>query len=578
MPRIYSILLILSSFLFSLESKFVFNVDIKGASHFSETHLKDKIRLKSRGFFSKSEFNYKKLHLDEITLKNYYKTHGFIDIQVEPIVTNFDDENFNIIFQITEGFQYFIDEINFHGIKSINDKKIGEIININNGGVYNPAQLRISIKELKNYYLSNGKINISIVEDIQFTENKAKVDIFVQEGPTFHINDYAIIGLKDVKKKYVEREIIFNKGDLYNINLIDESRKRIFESGLFSSVEIIPEILSNSELNLSIQLREYKSRELDAQIGFNQLPSSYGDFPISAVNTKLQWQLGQLFNSASSIKLKTEIGVSYDSDHTFLRENYELYYNSPWLATIRIPVNFKLFYENIKQNEEISKFGINTSFYYINSEKFRLNGQLKTEFINSDDIESAEERSLSLSYSRFNVNNFLEPKFGYYFSLLPSIHGTLLGGNYHYLKIESEFKYYYTIFENITFASRFKYGAINNFEKSSEIPSFDKFHLGGQSTLRGWSSPEELEGEDLDGGVERLLINLEVRTHLISVFGAEFFYDWGTLSDQNSKVDANWDVGYGLIIHTGLGPIRVDSAFKNAKGKPTILFSLLYMF
>ena len=90
-------------------------------------------------------------------------------------------------------------------------------------------------------------------------------------------------------------------------------------------------------------------------------------------------------------------------------------------------------------------------------------------------------------------------------SILPSIHGTLLGGNYNYFKIESEIKYYYTILGNITFASRFKYGSINNFEKSSQIPSFDKFHLGGQSTLRGWSSPTELEGEKLDGGIERLL-------------------------------------------------------------------------
>jgi outer membrane protein assembly factor BamA len=578
MQKKYLIFLLLYSLLFSIESKFVFKVDFTGESYFPETHLKDKIRLKSRGFLSKSEFNYKKLHLDEISIKNYYKTHGFIDIKVKTIITNFDEENINIEFQITEGSQYLIDKINFHGIKSINNKKVNDLFNIQNGDVYNPAQLRISIKEMKNYYLSNGKINISIVEDIQFINNKTIIDIFVQEGSTFHIINYTISGLKEVKEKYIEREITFKKGDLYNINLIDESRNRIFESGLFSSVEIIPEILSDTELNLSIQVREYKSRELDAQIGFNQLPSSYGDFPISAVNTKLQWQLGQLFNSASSVKLKSEIGVSYDSDHTFLRENYELYYNSPWLMAIRIPINFKLFYENIKQNEEISKFGINTSFYYINSERFRLNGQLKTEFINSNDIESAEERSLSLSYSHFNVKNFLNPQFGYYLSVLPSIHGTLLGGNYHYFKIETELKYYYTIFENITFASRCKYGSISNFEKSTEIPSFDKFHLGGQSTLRGWSSPTELEGETLDGGIERLLINLEIRSYLVSVFGTELFFDWGTLKSDNSEEEEYWDVGYGVIIHTGLGPIRVDSAFKNAKGKPTILFSLLYMF
>ena len=63
--------------------------------------------------------------------------------------------------------------------------------------------MRISIK-MKNYYFSNGKINISIVEDIQFT-NKNNYRYFVKEGPTFYITNFTISGLNDKKKIYRKR-------------------------------------------------------------------------------------------------------------------------------------------------------------------------------------------------------------------------------------------------------------------------------------------------------------------------------------------------------------------------------------
>ena len=65
---------------------------------------------------------------------------------------------------------------------------------------YNPAQLRISIKELKNYYFFKWKIDIPIVEDIQFINNKSIIDIFVKEGPTFYItNLYHIYSIEKRK-------------------------------------------------------------------------------------------------------------------------------------------------------------------------------------------------------------------------------------------------------------------------------------------------------------------------------------------------------------------------------------------
>ena len=103
-------------------------------------------------------------------------------------------------------------------------------------------------------------------------------------------------------------------------------------------------------LDIDIKLREYKSREVGAEIGFEQLASTVGDLPISAINGNLQWRIGQLLNTASAIRFKSEIGLSYGNGQSFIRQYYESYYTAPWIANIRIPINFKLYYENIEQN------------------------------------------------------------------------------------------------------------------------------------------------------------------------------------------------------------------------------------
>jgi outer membrane protein assembly factor BamA len=150
------------------------------------------------------------------------------------------------------------------------------------------------------------------------------------------------------------------------------------------------------------------------------------------------------------------------------------------------------------------------------------------------------------------------------------------------VKVDSEIKYYITILNKIVFANRVKLGWLTELssymDDDAEIPSFDKFHLGGQTSLRGWYSPDDFEPKLSTGGNIRYLFNSEIRFPLYAHLGGELFYDIGSLDDDENSMLHDWDAGFGLTINTGLGPARVDAAYKRAIGKPTILFSFLYMF
>ena len=108
------------------------------------------------------------------------------------------------------------------------------------------------------------------------------------------------------------------------------------------------------------------------------------------------------------------------------------------------------------------------------------------------------------------------------------------------------------------------------------MPEFDKFFLGGASSLRGWTSPVDYNNEK--GGLRRILLNCELRFPIYKILGLEFFYDGGIIYSGIKEDDFNWNIGWGIVIQSNLGPARIDFAFKKGTGERIIQASLLNMF
>ena len=72
--------------------------------------------------------------------------------------------------------------------------------------------------------------------------------------------------------------------------------------------------------------------------------------------------------------------------------------------------------------------------------------------------------------------------------------------------------------------------------------------------------------------MDRYLFNTEIRFPLYARFGGVIFYDLGLFDNPNDKTKYGWNTGFGLTFNTGLGPVRVDTAYKNQ------LVNLIYFF
>ena len=580
--------LILITNIFAIEKLIVSEIIFNGNSFFTDHDLQSVIILQSPELFMRSEFNPKKLKRDKFSLEAYYKSNGFLNIVITTKYESISKNYIDIQFDIEEGNQYQLKEINLYGNKIFFDDEIKQIVHIPTNKIFNPLQIRRELKTLKRKYLLEGKVDIVIMDEVTIDENNVIARINIFEGSTYHIQSISISGLESVKEKYVLREILFKVDEIYNIDKIDESKKRIFDSGLFSTVEILNKLVDkeNGLLDIEIKVREYKSSSIEAKFGFGELSAGVGNLTTTGVDAEARWVLGNIFNTTSNVEITGRIG----SDISLVKRDFTITYRTPWTFSFRIPTQITYFHKEESEESEESELirdGLTYSLFFNqrNGTRYELNSTLEIvqseEIVQSDSLHTDETREaarwMELMYLSNKIQNPLNPVGGQYLSFISTISGTVLGGEVHYIKFEGEYRKYLQMGNNRIGAFRVFLGYINNLETENYRFQKYKFELGGQTSLRGWDSAiDDLKTSIID------MINLEYRFPIKNKFGGELFIDAGRLYEtMDAFINTNiiWDYGVGAIYQTALGPIRIDIGFPYGEiAKAQLHVSLLYMF
>jgi len=577
--------------IFAVEQLYVSEIDFIGNSAISEYELASAIKLKYSKVFDRSEFSPKKLNRDKISIESYYKSKGFLNIEVTEKYKLISKNYINIQFYINEGSQYKLKEIQFFGNKFYDDNEIMEILNITINANFNPSKIRRQLKALKRKYLTTGKIDVSIMDEVSIEGKYIKVRINIFEGISYQIQNIYVSGLSSVKEKYIMREILFDNGELYNIDKVDKSRTRIFDSGLFSSVEIVNKLLDkeNGLIDIEIIVREYKSSSIEAELGFKELSAFQENLITTGIDAQARWILGNLLNTTSNIEITGRIasGINLDlfSNNTLVERDFTILYRTPWTLSFRIPTQIKYFHNEESEEYELKRDGLTYSLLFNQKNNTRYEFNSTFEIIQSDDSLYTDEnkepsRWMNIKYLSNKIQNPLNPTGGYYLSFISTLYGTILGGERHFIKFESEYRRYLRVGDESILAMRVALGYINNLDAENDLPQAYKFQLGGQTSLRGWASADKFENST--GASISDLINIEFRFPIKNKFGGELFIDAGRLYETFggfTNTNLSWDYGAGIIYQTALGPIRIDIGFPYGEiSNSQFHASLLYMF
>jgi|GEM_PF-2895029 len=566
---------------------------------FEPSELTSLMRLKAPRLLSGgTPFSRRALKVDALTIEHFYFSHSYLEARVDESFTVAPDGRVEVYLRVTEGRQFMLSEISLTGNRLLTREEVLQSLDIRVGKPYNPVGIRDRLEALRHHYQDQGKLTIDILEEIEVNDN-VHLRLTISEGLTYLIGNVMVSGLKQIPEWRVTRELLFHRGDVFNRSKLLLSQQRIFESGLFSAVEITPLIQAEEPriAHIEVRVRELGRGSFDFSAGFSQQEAATGGEPNTALSSSFQWWHSRLLKTSLRTGITLEINLLWERwwPPDFLAAGEII---SPWTLGVRLPSSVRLYSDYRTVPETVWRRGVDLSLLPRRTQRHQPRGSIGWVFITAADpdadpdsiaagVESGfaggAERGFRLEYLFQGADNLLAPRRGTIFQIKYSLQRTFLKDKPLYHLAELDIRRYHTLFQKAVFAYRFKAGGLITVPSGIKLRRYHLFDLGGSTSLRGWANPSSFSEE---GGMMKWLANVELRVPLIWRLGAELFVDAGGLrafrglDDQALKWIRRWDTGAGLLITTPLGPVRIDAAFPwgDFRKKPTIQAAFLYTF
>jgi len=556
---------------------FINDLEIEGNESISKNEILFIVRQRPPNFFfRRPKFDPRLLRLDALTLKNYYYSKGFLDVVINESYHIKDNSNKNkfvdILYKVVEGKQYHLSKVHINGNDLISKKKITKILGLKIDSPYNPVGLNDNLYLLENEYQNLGKLfaTITVKDEIK---DSVEIKIDIDEGKYIYINNTRIEKKGNIDSAIVLRELNYDSGDLFSKIKVDKSSKQLRELGIFSTANIYPErsSISDTLVNMVIDLRRYKQREWNSSGGYDPISFAEGAPELSALSATIEWRNRAFFNTSKQFSTAIMAGIPFEVDFVAPRLRYDVSLSSNWFLGIRFPTKIVGYYERFiiyeeqKYQESIDRFGTNLT------QRFRLKGRSYVEtkslweYFADASEDNIQERSVSLKLNIDKKDDPLFTKKGLLFNGIIKSAG--FGGSRAYSKMDITLNTYYPLTKRSVFAMRIQFGKLWGWDENYDDYSFEKFYLGGSTSMRGWEVLRfsENENNEPNGETIRLMTNIEIRQKIYKSFGMTLFSDGGLLAEVFPKEfysELIWDSGIGITVDTPLGPARLDYAIQ----------------
>src|ERR1700730_17276914 len=148
-------------------------------------------------------------------------------------------------------------------------------------------------------------------------------------GPVMRFGPVMISGLERLNPAYVEGRVRWRGGEIYDESKVEETRRRLIETGLFSTVQITPtaDPEHTGEARMTIEATERVHRTIGAGLAYN---TSQG------FGARAFWENRNLFGNAENLRLSAEVGQQIDVFRANFRRPDFLAIDQDFLATAEI--------------------------------------------------------------------------------------------------------------------------------------------------------------------------------------------------------------------------------------------------
>jgi translocation and assembly module TamA len=376
-------------------------------------------------------------------------------------------------------------------------------------------------------------------------------------GPFARFGDVTVTGLDQVDRRYVRHRLKWSHGERYDPGLVQETRRALTESRLFSAVRITiaDEVAADGLVPVEISVEEAKPRVIGAGVGYST---------DEGIGARGFWEHRNLFGGAESLRL--ELGGSFierGASAEFVRPDF-LSTNQSFIATANIAQ------EDTEAFESETIEGIVSIERPLTTSLVGRGGfSIERSFIEeNDDEERFTLLGLPLQLRWDVTDDTLDPTRGARATLAVTPFVETLGSNVAFVSARLSPSTYFLLEEShrVVLAGWGSVGTIRG-AVTDDLPADKRFFAGGGGSIRGYAFQLVGPLDDADdplGGRSVLEFGTEVRGRVYEEFGAALFIEGGNVFDSavpDFEDPLLFGAGFGLRYYTDLGPIRLDVAF-----------------
>ena len=475
------------------------SINIIGNELFSNEDLLDGFELSSGSFFSflsnDNAYSREKLKGDIESLESFYLNRGYLKFSIESseISLSKDKKSIFINFNIFEGEQYTINDVEVVGDLPFGDEVYEEITNTLKDQIYSQAQIT-SIEEFFTNVLGNQGYAFAEVSGNPVVDDDSqdvKITFSVVPGKRTYTRKILFAGNNLTQDYVLRREMRQFEGAWSSDNSIEAGKIRLERLGYFKevNVETIPVVGTDDQIDIMYSVEEENTGSIGGNIG-------YSDFGL---------MLG--FNLQEQNFLGTGNTVSIGINKNVYSEQYNLAFLDPFATKDGVSLGYNAYFRETDYGEyNVANYltnsnGIGIQYGWPISDTQRLNLSLtydKTDisvgtqpareiwdFVNAEGS-IFETLNLQTQWQRVTLNRGMYPTDGA--STAVSISATIPGSDLNYYRINLRQKFYQPLGRDFVFGFNGEIGYLSTFGDTKETPFFQNFYAGGPRSLRGFES------------------------------------------------------------------------------------------
>ena len=533
-------------------------------------------------------FKPQNLQKDWVKMILYGRNKGYSEFNLSAPNVEMNDTKTEatITYELTEGEKVDFGTVSFEGNNVFTPEELNKQVYFRNGSLYNQKDFDDTITAIQEQYANKGYLQVRVNPVKNIENGKLNITFDISEGHIFYIDHVDVTGYEKTKKYVFTRELSIHPGDLYDNEKIRRSQTKILNLGFINDVQIdLQPTADPQKVDLGFNVVEGRPGMFTAGLAMSSMDGLYGEISINHMN---------LFGRAQRLSLRTLFGKEI--------LDYTVSWSTPWIYDKPTSLGVDLF-----NTRRYRSFSTENQAY---TEK-RLGGRIKVGPRFNDDI-----YQLSFGYSLENIDiydidplfqppnanpgdknylqkgdtnmstlsadfaidtrdNIWDPTRGWRNSIGLAIAGGPIGGDLDLWYLNARSIYNHTVWNvggnyPIVFVLSNKFGSVQAYGRTDEVPPYEKFFLGGADTIRGYERAGEVGPEF--GGDMYYVMNAELRFPLAregrrNMAQLALFFDlgnsWNKFDDLEFSLGPDENqfkagVGVGLRFTTPSLPIRID--------------------